>query len=81
MFKFVAAAATAAKSLQSCPTPCNPIDGIVNITLVISKCYRIPRWLSSKESPAMHEVQEMQVVWGREDPMEKGMATYSSILD
>ena len=29
----------------------------------------------------MHEVQEMQVVGGREDPMEKGMATHSSILD
>ena len=28
----------------------------------------------------MHEVQEMQVVGGREDPTEKGMTTQSSIL-
>ena len=26
-FLFTAAAAAAAKSLQSCPTPCDPIDG------------------------------------------------------
>ena len=53
---------------------------IVNITLVISRCYRLPQWLSSKESPAMHEVQEMQIVGGRENPMEKGVATHSSTL-
>lgn len=34
----------------------------------------------SKESSAMHEVQEMQVVGGREDPTEKGMTTQCSIL-
>lgn len=53
---------------------------IMNVTLDISKCYRLPRWLISKESSAMHEVQEMQVVGGREDPTEKGMTTQCSIL-
>ena len=34
-----------------------------------------------KNLPAMQETQEMQVrSWGREDPLEEGMATHSSIL-
>ena len=34
-----------------------------------------------KNLPAMQEIQEMQVQFlGREDPLEEGMATHSSIL-
>ena len=40
----------------------------------------LPRWLSGKEP----ETQELQEMWvrslGQEDPLEKGMATHSSIL-
>ena len=38
-------------------------------------------WLSGKESPAVQEPQETRVrSLGREDPLEEGMATHSSIL-
>ena len=42
----------------------------------------ILRWLSGyKNPPAMKETQEMQVQsLGREDPLEEGMTTHSSIL-
>ena len=41
----------------------------------------LPRWLSGKESVCNEVVPETQV-WslGGEDPLEKGMATYSRIL-
>ena len=40
----------------------------------------LPRWLSGKESPCQ-ETQEIQVQsLGQEDPLEKEIATYSSIL-
>ena len=37
------------------------------------------QWL--KNPPAVQETQEMRVLlWGREDPLEEGRATHSSIL-
>ena len=42
----------------------------------------LPRWLCGNESAC--QCKEMQEIWvqslGREDPLEKGKATYSSIL-
>ena len=50
-------------------------------TYVYTHVRWLPWWLSSKESPAVQETQEM---WDRslgwEDPLEKEMATHSSIL-
>ena len=43
-------------------------------------CHLVPRWRSDKES-ACQETQEMRVQsLGQEDPLEKGMATHSSVL-
>ena len=41
----------------------------------------LPQWLSGKESPSMQETQELQdQSLGREDSLEEGTATHSSIL-
>ena len=41
----------------------------------------LPRWLSSKEFPCQHGRCRRQFLsLGQEDPLEKGMATHSSIL-
>jgi len=37
--------------------------------------YRLPCWLSGKESTAMQKTQERQV---QEDPLEEAMATHST---
>ena len=43
--------------------------------------YGLPQWLSSKESSCNAGAVETQVQsQGQEDPLEKGMATHSSIL-
>ena len=40
-----------------------------------------PQWLSSKNPPAMQELQEMWVrLLSWKDPLEEGMAMHSSIL-
>ena len=39
----------------------------------------LPRWCSGKELPAMQETQVQSL--GRVDPLEKEMASHSSILD
>ena len=65
----------AAKSLQSCPTLCDPIDGsppqqiFMDSSLVAQtvKCL-----------PAMQETRVRSLGW--EDPLEKEMATHSSTL-
>ena len=45
------------------------------------KMVGLPWWFSCKEPPALQETQETQVQpLGREDPLEKGMATHSSDL-
>ena len=126
-------AAAAAKSLQSCPTLCDPIDGsppgspipgILQALISLKKSLVFPillfssislhcslrkaflsllaRWNSAlkrvyrsfsclgladasrtgsdgKESAAMWEIQFQSLGW--EDPLKKGMATPSSILD
>jgi len=41
---------------------------------------RLPQWLSSKEAPAMQKVHNRVRSPGCKDPLEKGMATHSSIL-
>ena len=38
----------------------------------------LPRWFRGKESATMQETQVQSL--GREDPLEKGLATHSSIL-
>ena len=44
-------------------------------------CLGLPGGSAVKNSPAMQEMQETQVQsLGQEDPLEKGMATHSSIL-
>ena len=41
----------------------------------------LPWWFNSKESPAVQEIQEMQVQsLGQEDPLEKEITIHSSIL-
>ena len=59
-------------------SPCSPET---NTTLFANQLYPNPQWPSSKNPPAMQEMQEMQVQFlGREDALEKAMATYFSIL-
>ena len=68
-------AAAAAKSLQSCLTLCDPIDG--------SQCGISIQWASL----VAQRVKRLPVMWetwvwspGWEDPLEKEMATHSSAL-
>ena len=89
----VAAAAAAAKSLQSCPTLCDPIGsnlllGILNIWSFPNVWFLASMFKYEKVSSPVAQlvknsqsVQETQV-WtlSQEDPLEKGMATLTSIL-
>ena len=64
----------AAKSLQSCPTLCDPIDGSPPgspIPGIIQA--RTLEWVACKAGDPY-----LMLDW--EDPLEKGMATHSSIL-
>ena len=107
------AAAAAAKSLQSCPTLCDPIDGsppgsaipgilpagtLEWVAISFSSAWKwkvkvivklitirhqnpflgFPGGSVVKNPPAMQETQVWYLGW--EDPLEKGMATPSSIL-
>ena len=71
-------AAAAAKSLQSCPTLCDPIDGSPPGSPVPGIFQaKVPQWGATAFScSARTWVQSL----GQEDSMEKGTATQSSIL-
>ena len=73
-----AATATAAKSLQSCQTLCNPIDGSYCGYLCTDFCVKTLVAQTVKHRPTMQETQVQSL--GREDPLEKEMATHSSTL-
>ena len=51
---------------------------LVPSTVCIGHNLELPRWFSGKELPANLETQVQSL--GREDPLEKEMATHSSIL-
>ena len=110
-YSIAAAAASAAKLLQSCPTLCNPIDGSPpgspvpgilqarTLEWILFHCITRQNSISFKSSfyllfsarpraslvtltvKSLPVIQETQVQsLGLDDPLEKGMATYSSIL-
>ena len=55
---------------------CSPAPAIVKLCIFFMG---LPRWLRwEKNLPAIRETQVPSL--GQEDPLEKGMATYSSIL-
>ena len=71
-------AAAAAKSLQSCPTLCDPMDySLPGSTIHGIFQARVLEWVAIAFST-------MQETWfqslDQEDPLEKAMATHSSIL-
>ena len=84
--------AAAAKSLQSCPTLCNPIDssppgsaipGILQARTLewAAVSFSSQGVLEVKNPPAnAGDVRDEDQSLGREDPLEDGMATHSSIL-
>ena len=76
-----AAAAAAAKSLQLCPTLCDPMDCSPPGSSVHGTFQARVLALVVQNSPAMQEMQEMWV-WslGQEDSLEKEMATHSNSL-
>ena len=43
---------------------------------LLTQLYRLPSWLQMVENPTAMPVQSL----GQKDPLEKGMATHSSIL-
>ena len=84
-FSWCAAAAAAAKLLQSCPTLCDPIDGsppgspvpgILQARTLVAKSRGFSGGSDSKESACKAE----DPGFDQEDPLEKGMATHFSIL-
>ena len=84
--------AAAAKSLQSCPTLCNPIDssppgsaipGILQARTLewAAVSFSSQGALEVKNPPAnAGDVRDEDQSLGREDPLEDGMATHSTIL-
>ena len=87
-------AAAAAKSLQSCPTLCDPIDGSLpgstpgilqarTLEWVMDVYFQLIVWVSLeaqmvKNRLAMRETWVQFLDW--EEPLEEAMATHSSIL-
>ena len=80
------AAAAAAKSLQSCPTLCNPMDcsppgssihGIFQAR-VLEWSAIVAKTVKKKNLLAMQETQVQSL--GQEDSLQKEMATHSCIL-
>ena len=82
-------AAAAAKSLQSCPTLCDPMDSSPPGSSVPGILQaRTLKWVAVSFSnawaqtvynpPAMQEIQVRSLDW--EDPLEKGIATHSRTL-
>ena len=72
--------AAAAKSLQSCPTLCDPIDSIAMGNFKDSQVIQSSLIAQLvKNPPAMQETPVSFL--GREDPMEKGLATHSRIQE
>ena len=77
-----AAAAAAAKSLQSCPTVCHPIDGSPPGSSVMPLFGGFPGGTSGKEPTYQcrrHKETKVPPL-DQEDPLEKKMAIHSSIL-
>ena len=73
------AAAATAKSLQSCPTLCDPTDGSPSGSPVPGILQaRVLEWGAIKHLPAIRETWVQSL--GQEDPLEKEMAPHSSIL-
>ena len=67
---------------QLCPTVCHPMDCSppgFSVHEILVDSGELSRWLSGKESTCQCRRQWVQSL-GREDPLEEGMATHSSIL-